>query len=97
MYAIWTQINVRLCHVFWITRYASVASYADVRVASAMSGRSAEKIGSIGLQFFHNQSKIEISEDANGDGVILLDNVSTTIIFKRKIMVNNIRNVRYRI
>ena len=34
-------------------------------------------------------------EDAHGDGVILLDNVSKTSICKGKSTVNNVRNARY--
>ena len=52
---------------------SSIASNANVSVTSARSDRSATKSGWSGLQNFHTQSKIEISEDAHGDGVILLD------------------------
>ena len=63
---------------------ASVASDADVSIASGRSGRSAEKNGWSGLQICHTQSKSEISDDAHGDVLILLDNWSTTIILRKK-------------
>ena len=74
----------------------SVASDADVSVSSARSIKSAVKTGWSGLQIFHTQSKIKISEGAHGDGVILLDNVSTTSICKYKSMVNSTRNLIYK-
>ena len=74
----------------------SVASDADVSIAIARSVRSAEKIGWSGLQIFHTQLKSKIIEGTHGDGVILLDNGSTESLFKGKIMVNNMRNSRYK-
>ena len=76
--------------------YASVASDADVRFASARSDRSAAKSGWSGLQICHTQSKSEIREDAHGEKVILLDNGSTRNNFMDNSMVNYIRNTRYK-
>ena len=70
----------------------SVARDDDVSVASTRSGRSIEKGGWSELQNFHTQSKSEISEDSYGDGVIILDNGSTTSLFEDKSMVKNLRN-----
>ena len=61
---------------------ASVASDADVSVASDRSGRSAEKSGWSGLNICHTHTKNEISEDAHGDEVVLLYNGSTMSLFK---------------
>ena len=77
--------------------YASVASDADVRFASARSDRSAAKIGWSGLQVCHTQSKSEIREDAHGEKVILLYNGPTRSIFTDNSMVNNIINTRYQV
>ena len=61
---------------------ASVASYSGVIVSSSRSVRSVAKSGWSGIKIYHTQLKGEISEDVDGDGVILLDNGSTMSLFK---------------